>query len=144
MWLEVFLLRDYNDRTEVLALIKDAILKISPNIVQLNTLDRPGTIDGLKTLTTEEFQKIKDYRNIPNVEIIASAAQREEIESFNTDIESTILITIVRRQCTADDLHQILGIHTNEINKYLSTLEQNKKIKSSMLDCGLFYELIAK
>ena len=144
IWLEVFLLKDYNDSIEELALIKEAILKIKPNIVQLNTLDRPGTIDGLKALTKEELQKVKDYWNMPNVEIIASAAQREEVESFNTDIEGTILATIARRPCTLDDLHQILGIHINEINKYLSTLEYNKKIKSTLLDRGLFYELVDK
>ena len=144
IWLEVFLLRGYNDTPEELDLIKEAILKIEPDIVQLNTLDRPGTVEGLIAMTKNELQKIKDYWDISDVEIIASAAQRTDVDSYNTDIEGTILATIARRPCTLDDLNQILGIHVNEINKYLGTLELNKKIKSTTLKRGVFYELIDK
>ncbi len=144
IWLEVFLLKDYNDSLDELDLIKKAILEIKPNIVQLNTLDRPGTVEGLVAMTKNELQNVKDYWDMPNVEIIASAAQRTDVESYNTDIEGTILSTISRRPCTLDDLHQILGIHVNEINKYLGTLELNNKIKSTTLDRGVFYELIEK
>lgn len=144
IWLEVFLLKGYNDSFEELDLIKEAILKIDPNTVQLNTLDRPGTVKGLIAMTKGELQKIKDYWDIPKVEIIASAAKRTDVDSYNTDIEGTILATIARRPCTLDDLHQILGIHINEINKYLGTLELNKKIKSTTLKRGVFYELIDK
>lgn len=144
IWLEVFLLRGYNDTPEELDLIKEAILKIEPDIVQLNTLDRPGTVEGLIAMTKNELQKIKDYWDISTVEIIASAAQRTDVDSYNTDIEGTILATIARRPCTLDDLNQILGIHVNEINKYLGTLELNKKIKSTTLKRGVFYELIDK
>ena len=144
IWLEVFLLKGYNDMLEELDLIKEAILKIEPDIVQLNTLDRPGTVEGLIAMTKNELQKIKDYWDISNVEIIASAAQRTDVDSYNTNIEGTILATIARRPCTLDDLNQILGIHVNEINKYLGTLELNKKIKSTTLKRGVFYELIDK
>lgn len=144
IWLEVFLLKGYNDMLEELDLIKEAILKIEPDIVQLNTLDRPGTVEGLIAMTKNELQKIKDYWDISNVEIIASAAQRTDVDSYNTDIEGTILATIARRPCTLDDLNQILGIHVNEINKYLGALELNKKIKSTTLKRGVFYELIDK
>lgn len=144
IWLEVFLLKGYNDMLEELDLIKEAILKIEPDIVQLNTLDRPGTVEGLIAMTKNELQKIKDYWDISDVEIIASAAQRTDVDSYNTDIEGTILATIARRPCTLDDLNQILGIHVNEINKYLGALELNKKIKSTTLKRGVFYELIDK
>ncbi|HTN68666.1 MAG TPA: hypothetical protein VLZ33_04305, partial [Dysgonamonadaceae bacterium] len=141
IWLEVFLLKGYNDSPEELELLKKAILKIKPDIVQLNTLDRPGTIEGLVALTKDELQDVIDLWDIPNVEIIASAALRTDIDSYSTDIEGTILATIARRPCTLGDLHQILGIHVNEINKYLGTLEYNNKIKTTTLDRGVFYEL---
>ncbi len=144
IWLEVFLLKGYNDSLEELDLLKKAILEIKPNIVQLNTLDRPGTVEGLVSMTKDELQQIKDYWFLPNVEIIASVNQRTDVGAYNTDIEGTILSTIARRPCTLDDLHQVLGIHVNEINKYLGTLEVNNKIKSTTLDRGVFYELIDK
>lgn len=144
IWLEVFLLKGYNDSHEELDLIKKAILEIKPNIVQLNTLDRPGTVEGLVSMTKDELQQVKDYWVLPNVEIIASVDQRTDLDAYNSDIEGTILSTIARRPCTLDDLHHILGIHVNEINKYLGTLEVNNKIKSITLNRGVFYELIDK
>lgn len=112
--------------------------------MQLNTLDRPGSIKGLVALSKDELQKVIDIWDIPNVEIIASATFRTEIDSYSTDIEATILATIARRPCTLGDLHQILGVHVNEINKYLGTLEMNDKIKTTTLDRGVFYELSDK
>jgi len=141
IWLEVFLLKGYNDNVEHLELLKQAILKIRPDSVQLNTLDRPGAVNGLKPLTKVELEGVVEFLNMSNVEIIASASERKTVESFSSDIEATILSTIARRPSTLTDLHQILGIHINEINKYLGTLELSNKIKSVELDRGVFYEL---
>jgi len=141
IWLEIFLLKDYNDSKEELDLLKNAILKINPDSIQLNTLDRPGTVADLVPLSKNELQEIIDYWNLPNVEIISSVQARTSIDSYSGDIETAILETIARRPCTLDDLHRFLGIHVNEINKYLGTLEANNKIKTVNLDRGVFYEL---
>ncbi|RLD40075.1 MAG: radical SAM protein, partial [Bacteroidetes bacterium] len=119
IWLEVLFLKGYNDSKEELVLLKNVIKKIKPDSVQLNTLDRPGTVDGLIALSNDELQKIVDLWNLPNVEIIAAPIQRENVKSYKLDIEESILATINRRPCTLDDLRLILGIHINEINKYL-------------------------
>jgi len=141
IWLEIFLLKNYNDSKEELLLIKEAIIKIKPNSIQLNTLDRPGTVAGLIPLTRNEMQEIINFWDLPNVEIIASPPERTNIESYSGDIETTILETITRRPCTLDDLHNFLGIHINEINKYLGALEANNKIETVNLERGIFYEL---
>lgn len=66
------------------------------------------------------------------------------IQSFRSDIESTILETIARRPCTLDDLAKILGLHVNEINKYLDVLEADAKIESVQQERGFFYQLNKK
>ncbi len=141
IWLEIFLLKGYNDSKDELDLLKNAILKINPDSIQLNTMDRPGTVAGLIPLSKNELQEIIDYWNLPHVEIIASAQERTSIESYSGDIETAILETIARRPCTLDDLHRFLGIHVNEINKYLGTLEANNKIETVNLERGVFYEI---
>ncbi|UMB61675.1 radical SAM protein [Lutibacter sp. A80] len=141
IWLEILFLKGYNDSKKELNLLKEAILKIKPDSIQLNTLDRPGTRQDLIPLTKIELQKINDYWKLPNVEIIASPDKRSNIESYNGNIETAILETIARRPCTLDDLHSFLGIHINEINKYLAGLETNNKIETVNLERGLFYEL---
>jgi len=141
IWLEILLLKGYNDSKEELKLLKEAILKIQPDSIQLNTLDRPGTVHDLIPLSKKEMQGIIDFWNLQNVEIIASPPERSSIESYNGDIETAILETIARRPCTLDDLHIFLGIHTNEINKYLGGLEANGKIGTVNFERGVFYEL---
>ncbi|MEA1874860.1 MAG: radical SAM protein [Bacteroidota bacterium] len=141
IWLEVLFLKGYNDFEDELIRLKQAIEKIKPDSIQLNTLDRPGTVDGLIPLTKDELQNIIDFWGFDNVEIIASQLQRTNISSFRSDVETAILETIARRPCTLDDLNRLLGIHVNEINKYLGTLENEGKIVTQSLERGVFYKL---
>ncbi len=87
------------------------------------------------------MQAIIDFWKLPNVEIIASPKERDNIDSYSGDIEIAILETIARRPYTPDDFHDFLGIHINEINKYLGKLEATNKIKTVQLERGVFYEL---
>ncbi len=142
IWLEVLILPGYNDNAEELYILKEAFEKIKPDSIQLNTLDRPGTIDGLKAASKDRLREIVDFWGLDNVEIIAAAPERKNIKSYRKDTESAILETISRRPCTVDDLVKILGLHINEINKYLDVLESENKIKSVRQERGLFYQLI--
>ena len=73
-------------------------------------------------------------------EIISAAAERKNIQSYRKDAETAILETIARRPCTLEDLSKILGIHVNEINKYLDVLEEENKIETVQLKRGIFYQ----
>ena len=144
LWLEVFILPDYNNKKEELIELKKAILKIKPNSVQLNTLDRPGTVSNLRGATSEEMKRVVDFWKLDNVEIISSAPERKKIQSYRTDIETAITETISRRPCTLDDLTKILGIHINEINKYLDVLDAEEKIETVEQQRGVFYQIKEK
>jgi len=140
IWLEVFVLPGYNDNTEDLKLLKDTFMKIKPDTIQINTLDRPGTVKNLKPASKLELQKIKDFWNLNNVEIIAAVPERKNIKSYREDTETAILETIARRPCTIDDLARILGTHINEINKYLGVLEDENRIETVREKRGIFYK----
>lgn len=141
IWLEVFILPGYNNNIEELKLLKTAFSKIKPDNIQINTLDRPGTVASLKAASKSELQKIVDVWGLNNVEIIAAAPERKQIKSYREDIESAILETISRRPCTLEDLAEILGLHINEINKYLDVLESDNKIKTAKQPRGIFYQI---
>ena len=144
IWLEVLIIPGYNNSKEDLKLLKQVIKKIKPDSIQLNTLDRPGVIPGLKATGKEELEQIADFWGLNNIEIIAAAASRKEIKSFRDDVESAILETIFRRPCTINDLAKILGLDINEINKYLDVLEADNKIKSVQQERGIFYQTTNK
>jgi len=144
IWLEVLIIPGYNDSKTELKLLKEAFEKIRPDSIQLNTLDRPGVISDIRAATKEELQQIADYWNLDNVEIIAAVPERKDIKSYREDIETAILETIFRRPCTLNDLAKILGLHINEVNKYLDVLEADHKIKSVRQERGLFYQIKQK
>ncbi len=141
IWLEVFIIPGYNDSKDELNLLREAFRRIKPDLVQLNTLDRPGAVAGLKPAGRKKLEEIAELWNMDNVEIIASASSRKEKKSYRPDVESAILGTISRRPCTVDDLSDILGLHMNEVNKYLDVLEEEGKIESVRESRGVFYRL---
>ncbi|MEA1986449.1 MAG: radical SAM protein [Candidatus Marinimicrobia bacterium] len=141
IWLEVLILPEYNDDKENLKSLKNAFVKIKPDRIQLNTLDRPGILKDLYPATKKELQKISDFWNLNNVEIIIPAPKRKEIKSYREDTETAILETIHRRPCTLQDLTEILGLHRNEINKYLDVLEADEKIEVNHQERGTFYKI---
>ncbi|MBF0302366.1 MAG: radical SAM protein, partial [Desulfamplus sp.] len=143
MALEILILPGFNDSKRDLELLKNACCKIKPDVVQLNTLDRPGTLENLIPASRqllEEIQSVIQSGHIL-VEIIASS-KRQETKAYRNDIESAILETIYRRPSTPEDLASILGLHINEINKYLSTLEQTGRITSVSQQRGIFYHTV--
>jgi len=140
IWLEVLIIPGYNDDENNLNCLKEAFLRIKPDKIQLNTLDRPGTIDTIHPTGYDELQNIADIWNLENTEIIANPPERKTVKSYRKDVESTILETISRRPCTVDDLSKILGLHINEVNKYLSVLDAENKVKSVLQKRGVFYQ----
>jgi len=141
IWLEVFIIPGYNDNKSDLDLLKKAIESIKPDIIQLNTLDRPGAITKIRSASYEELQNIVDYWQLENAKIVAKSSARKDIKSYREDIESAILETIQRRPCTLNDLSEIIGLHFNEINKYLDVLESDGKIESVRQKRGIFYKV---
>ncbi len=142
IWLEVFIVPGLNDTENELKLLKDAIKKIKPNRVQLNSLDRPGTSSWVQPVSKEDMERIASlFQDLP-VEIIANFKPREQIASFDFDIEERIIATIKRRPCTAEDLSETLGIHINEVNKYLQALLERGRIESQNLERGVFFKTI--
>jgi wyosine [tRNA(Phe)-imidazoG37] synthetase (radical SAM superfamily) len=139
MWLEVFIVPGINDSEEEITLLRQAIHRIRPTLVQLNSLDRPGTNSRVNPATEEMLQTIADFLDW-ETEIIAKFKTRNLIASYNTDVENTILQLIKRRPCTLDDLCSTLGMHLNEVNKYVDTLLDQNIVIAKKMERGVFYE----
>ncbi|MEA1878831.1 MAG: radical SAM protein [Bacteroidota bacterium] len=139
IWLEILIIPGMNDNIKDLIALKKALIRIQPDRIQLNTLDRPGTVSDIRAASLNELQHIVKYWNLDRVEIIAATLQRKNLKAYRKDTEEAILETISRRPCTIDDLQKILGLHINEINKYLETLEEEGKVQPKRQERGLFY-----
>ncbi|MFA9372054.1 MAG: radical SAM protein [Labilibaculum antarcticum] len=140
IWLEVFILPGYNDSEKELSELKKLILKIRHDSVQLNTLDRPGTVANLRGATQDELQQVIDFWKLDHVEIIAKAKQGNKEQSHRKDTENAILETVSRRPCTLEDLTTILGMCDDEVGKCLAELVEKNLIETIEQERGVFYQ----
>ncbi len=140
IWLEVFVVPGLNDTDAEISQLHWTISQIKPDLVQLNTLDRPGVLDWVKPATREELEKIAKQLEW-NCEIVAKFKNREKIKSYRGDIESRILQTIKRRPCTAEDLAESLGLNLLEVNKYIDSLITRNIVETERLKRGWFFKL---
>ena len=96
-------------------------------------------MDDLHPASRSELRQIAKLWQLENLDIISSSLARKDIKSYREDTETAILETISRRPCTVDDLSMILGLHINEVNKYMDVLEAEQKVQPVRKERGIFY-----
>lgn len=141
MWLEVFVLPGYNDSSKELSRLKQALEYISPERVQLNTLDRPGVLPGVEPASPETMQQIAAFMDPVPCEVVAGYEAGGVEVSSSGDIAHSILQTLKRRPCTSRDLAEALGVHLNEMNKYIQALYNKERISPVHGSRGIFWRV---
>jgi len=144
IWLEILVLPGFNDDPENVRALGEAVARIRPDRLQLNTLDRPGVLSDLRAASHEELEAISATIGFGDTELVVPVKKRKDSGAFRSEVEAVILETISRRPCTLEDLSQVLDMHVNELNKYLSTLEEGERIEISHQERGVFYQIRKK
>ncbi len=142
--LEIFIIPGLNDNENELGLLKSACINISPDIIQLNTLDRPGTEKWVQPATNEKLLEIQSFFRPLPVEIINKPKNKnQEPNTGMRNLSDELVSTISRRPSTLEDLTSSLGMSQKDILKVLHFLLSKGIIKeeSSPSDRGTFYRL---
>lgn len=139
IWLEIMLIKGVNDSPPHLRKLKEAIAKIKPEKIHLNTVVRPPAENFARPLSLRELEKIKKVFG-KNTEIIAEFDKKAQNPS-SEDLEKAILSMIQRRPVTLSDISTSLRAHKNEIIKYLSFLIKEGKIQSTTHKGLEYYKL---
>jgi wyosine [tRNA(Phe)-imidazoG37] synthetase (radical SAM superfamily) len=141
--LEVFIIPGINDNKNELMLIKEACKKINPDLIQLNTLDRPGTEKWIKPASNEKLQEIKTYFEPLKIQIIQNhRVVKDGSAKKLADTADIIISSLSRRPSTIDDLMLSLGMSENEVLKIIhSLLEKGEIIKEESISRGIFYKI---
>ena len=128
LWLEIMLVRGINNSPEELQRMKEAISRIAPHKVQLNTVVRPPSETYAHSLTKEEMAEVKEQLG-RRCEIIARFSLREP-SPVEREEEKAIWELLRRRPATIKDITQGLGLHPNETLKYIRKLIDAGKIEA--------------
>ncbi|MCK5578957.1 MAG: radical SAM protein, partial [Planctomycetes bacterium] len=140
IWLEIFLCRTYNDGTENLKALKKAVKEIRPDKIHLNTVTRPPAEYFAYSLIIKKMRKIARAFG-RNAEIIMEQRLVIPQKLPGANSKDRILSLLKRRPCQASEIAGALGIDESKLTKYISGLENKKKIKYAVTNDQIYYYL---
>ncbi|MBL7214880.1 MAG: radical SAM protein [Phycisphaerae bacterium] len=138
-WLEVFFCEGVNTDPESIRKIKEQILRIRPDKVQLNTSVRPITHPDAARVSPEKLNQIaQQWGN--STEVIADFSKHIETGAF-TSGQAEILDMLRRRPCSADDICDGLGLNRNIAQKLIQQLLNTAKIVAEEKKQTIYYKI---
>ncbi len=140
--IEAFIIPEINDSDTEIQLLKQYLSTLNPSLVQLNSLDRPGTEEWVKSAPLDLLLKIKDSLAPLPVEVIKKLPDSLQKHSTIISLQDTICNTLKRRPSTIADLCNTLGANEEELQDLLESLIKSKKIKKTDGERGAFYSYI--
>jgi wyosine [tRNA(Phe)-imidazoG37] synthetase (radical SAM superfamily) len=141
MWLEVMLVAGVNDTAEELAALRAAIDRIQPERIQINTPVRPAG-RGVQAPSAEALLRAREALG-PTAEIITRAECLAQ-DSYTTRSLGEVLSLLRRRPCTVADIARGLGMHPNEVAKYVLMLLNSKQAVYAEHDGAVYYHTSAE
>jgi len=136
-WLEVFLLGGVTGFLAEAEAIGRVVQRIGPDKVQLNTVTRPPAEDFAYCVPADELARLAP-RIAANAEVIADYLHVHEQPAFAARGED-VLELLRRRPCTVEDIASGLGMHRNEVVKYVEQFLAEERIDSRRRDYRTYY-----
>jgi len=138
IWLEVFLVGDMNTDIEQIDKIKDAIERIRPDKIQLNTAVRPTADADIRRLDAEKLKTIATQLG-PKCEVVADFSYHFT-DKYAENMAEDVLSMLKRRPCSLNDICSALGIPHNETLKYISHFQSQGRIESERRDGTTYFK----
>jgi len=136
-WLEVFLLAGHTAVESEARKIVDCVRRIKPDRVQLNTATRPTAEDYAVMVNRRRMADLAAMFD-PPAEVIADYRDVHARSEFQATQES-VLEMIQRRPCSLEDIADGLGMHRNEVIKYVEELDAGGLLEKRSSGGRLFY-----
>jgi wyosine [tRNA(Phe)-imidazoG37] synthetase (radical SAM superfamily) len=139
IWLEVFLIERFNTDSPQIAKIADAISRICPDKVHLNTAVRPTAEPGIDKVQGEKLESIARQLG-HDCEVIADFVSGRCGKSTEI-ISQTLLSILKRRPCSLNDLCSVTGLSAGEVMPYIETFEKQGTIHSEIKSGQTFFKV---
>ena len=141
IWLEVFVIPGLNTTDAELAGLREAIDRIGPDRVQINTLDRPAAEGWVEAASGAELDEVRRKLGLPDIEIVGQRSPVSPAAQTNTGSADLIRATLCRRPSTVEDLVRTTGLSGGEVAKILGALERGGEVTSRRGTRGVFYAI---
>jgi wyosine [tRNA(Phe)-imidazoG37] synthetase (radical SAM superfamily) len=139
--LEVFIIPGLNTSDKELAGLREAIRRIRPDRIQLNTLDRPGVEDWVRPADPAELGRIAAVLEYPGTEIARFPGAGGPRSPYAGNLVEQICEMLRRRPSTAGDIAAATGMRRTEVEKILREISAARNLRMKREERGLFYYL---
>ena len=141
-WLEVFLLGGVTNLPNELNKMAEIVRMINPDRVQLNTVTRPPAESFAMPVQNKQMQQFAKMlgNSAEVIEDYRGAHQQKQFAVRCRDVFNLLR----RRSCTVDDIAEGLGIHRNEVIKYVTELTTEGKLIYELCNGRLYYKCRSK
>ena len=136
IWIEVMLIKNYNDNTEELSRIKNSLSRIQPDRVYLNTVIRPPSEIYAKPLSSDEMMTVKNFFD-NHCEVITEFHGQKIGEAQN--VEDAIIEMTKRRPLTIIDIANVLGVSETNAKTWVNALKDLGKLKERQYKGEKYY-----
>ena len=137
-WLEVMFLAGHNAIHSEVQKLAECVSLIKPNRVQLNTATRPPAEDYAVTVSQQRLSELAAMFD-PPAEVIADFRGVHQQREFAAG-RMAVLELLRRRPCSVDDIADGLGMHRNEVVKYVEELSAEKVIEHTSTTGRFYYK----
>ena len=152
IWIEVFLVPTINTGPSQIARIKEAIERIRPDKVQLNTAVRPTADADVVKVEAEKLQEIAG-RFGPDCEVVADFSSIQNAGAGRAsepgphfpvaEKRQTVLSMLKRRPCSLNDISAGLSVSCDEAEKYIAELQDLGLVEAERKGGRLFFKSIS-
>ncbi len=136
MWLEILFVRGFNDSEREVLALKEAVARIGPDRVQLNTVVRPPAEDFARPVSMRRMEEIRQAMG-PGVDVIVDFSRKIR-EGSALILESEILDVLKRRPLSCRDIKKLFG-GLEKVDEILSRLMKSGIIHKKSVDSRSFY-----
>ncbi len=140
MWLEIMFVSGVNDQTEEIEALVEAVLRIKPHRVQLNTVDRPPAYPGARALSLKRLKQLATLFT-PKAEVISREALKTSSPGRPIS-EEEILALVEHRPCPSEEIAQALGYDFRETLGVLEKMVRKGLLKTRVHQRRVFYHVV--
>jgi len=126
--LEIFIIAGLNDTEDELGRLKEACIKIRPDEIHLNTLDRPAETDWITPAGIENMERLKNYFYPLPVKLVGRVQRVKRETAHFEDLEDFILEAIGENGSTPEELSENLNLRLFDVLRALKNLKMKGKV----------------
>lgn len=139
IWLEVFFVENVNVDAEHIDKIRQAIERIRPDKIQLNTAVRPTADEGVRIVEMERLKDIAAQLG-NNAEVVADFKTSSGDRHIKIIGPENVLSMLKRRPCSINDISGGLGIGRDEAQRHIDYLLKHGEVAGEEKNGVVFFK----